>query len=252
MDKMTKPQLRKAIQEFGEIPAESWNVAELRHRLRELCDEQEEEWAFAKGSRKDTPLQQQITQLNKNKHRKSELIEYVTRVLGLTVTSNETMHQIESKALNHLYMSVESTAKDVVGFGRHAALTYAELYEGYPQYTAWVIQTYQESDDHNPKLKRLARWLTRATDVTAPVVPQPKVNHRGQMVLKVKGGYVTEPEPEIPQFAKAASSGGTPYVPDQMTMMQAMMESMEQMKNEIKELKGKTSEQEERPRKKEK
>ena len=30
------------------------------------------------------------------------------------------------------------------------------------------------------------------------------------------------------------------------------MESMEQMKNEIKELKGKTSEQEERPRKKEK
>ena len=248
MDKMTKPQLRKAIQEFGEIPAESWNVAELRHRLRELCDEQEEEWAFAKGSRKDTPLQQQITQLNKNKHRKSELIEYVTRVLGLTVTSNETMHQIESKALNHLYMSVESTAKDVVGFGRHASLTYGELYEGYPQYTAWVVQTFKDTDDTNPKLKRLAKWLTRATDVTTPVVPAAKP----KLTLKVKGGYVTEPEPEIPQFAKATSSSGTPYVPEHMALLQSMAESMEQMKHELKILQDQSQGNEERPRKKEK
>ena len=130
MEKMNKTQLRTAIESFGEIPAESWNMAELRHRLKELTDEQDEEWAYPKGQSRSTPLQQQITQLNKSKTRKANLVEYVNKVLGLEVGSNETMSQIEGRALDHLYASVESTGKDIVGFGRHANLTYSDSMPG--------------------------------------------------------------------------------------------------------------------------
>ena len=102
MERMSKPQLRAAIETFGEIPAESWNVAELKHRLHELMEDQNEEWAMAKGTRKATPLQVQISQLNKNKGRKAQLVDYVTKVLGLEVNPNETMNQIEGKALRKL------------------------------------------------------------------------------------------------------------------------------------------------------
>ena len=124
------------------------------------------------------------------------------------------------------------------------------LYAGYPHYTKWVIETFRETDDTNPKLKRLARWLTRATDVTAPVVKTAKP----KLTLKVRGGYVTEPEPEVPQVAKATSSAsaGTPYIPEHMAMLQSMAETMEHMKAEIQDLKNQHRGDEERPRKKEK
>ena len=113
-----------------------------------------------------------------------------------------------------------------------------------------MIETFRETDDTNPKLKRLARWLTRATDVTAPVVKTAKP----KLTLKVRGGYVTEPEPEVPQVAKATSSAsaGTPYIPEHMAMLQSMAETMEHMKAEIQDLKNQHRGDEERPRKKEK
>ncbi|CAE7406995.1 RE2, partial [Symbiodinium sp. KB8] len=213
----TKVQLRAAITTFGEIPAESWNMAELRHRLRELMDEQDIEWANPSAKRA-TPLQQQITQLNKNKKKKADLVEYLEKVLNLPVSPNETMAQMENRAMNHLYSTVQSTSQDVVGFGRHAHLTYAELVRDFPQYVEWVKQTHRETAETNVRLKRLATWLLRATDVSSPVRAE-------------------EPEPETAQTSGAASSRTTPFPSEQMELMHGMMETMKQMQAELKEMK---------------
>ncbi|OLP95919.1 hypothetical protein AK812_SmicGene21911 [Symbiodinium microadriaticum] len=249
MDKMSKVQLRAAISTFGEIPAESWNMAELRHRLRELMDEQDIEWANPSAKR-TTPLQQQITQLNKNKKKKADLVEYLEKVLNLPVSPNETMAQMENRAMNHLYSTVQSTSQDVVGFGRHASLTYAELLRDFPQYAEWVKQTHRETTETNVRLKRLATWLLRATDVSNPVRAETRSPDR--MMLKVKGGYLQEPEPETSQTGGAISSRQTPFPSEQMEMMHGMLETMKQMQNELKEMKEQSAGSEERPRKKEK
>ncbi|OLP84749.1 Copia protein [Symbiodinium microadriaticum] len=238
MDKMSKAHLRAAISTFGEIPAESWNMAELRHRLRELMDEQDIEWANPHAKR-ETPLQQQITQLNKNKKKKADLIAYLEKVLQLPVSASETMSQMENRAMNHLYSTVQSTSQDIVGFGRHASLIYAELLRDFPQYAEWVKQTHRESTETNIRLKRLATWLLRATDVSSPV--NAETRNRDRMVLKVKGGYVQEPEPETAQSSGAISSRQTPFPNDQMELMHGMMETMKQMQAELKEMKEQTT-----------
>ena len=79
-------------------------------------------------------------------------------------------------------------------------MTYTDLLQTYPQYTEWVVKTYEEAEDSCPRLQRLAKWLTRATDVTSPVVVAPAAKG---LKLKLKGGgYATEPEHEMPQRNK--------------------------------------------------
>ncbi|CAE7660472.1 RE1, partial [Symbiodinium sp. CCMP2456] len=250
MDKMNTKQLRDAIQTFGEIPAESWNNSQLRHRLQELMDEQDEEWASTPGRRKDTPLQQQIKQLNRNKRKKADLQEYVSKVLGLPVSENETMWQLETKALDHLYFNVESCSRDVVGFGRHSNLTYGELVQQFPRYVDWVKTTHKETEETNPRLKRLAEWLLRATEVSEPIQRPLTTRDPQRLRLKIKGGYVVEPEYEPPQTTMAASSTGTPYPAEQTELMATMMETMKGMQEELKELRQMGPVTDERPRKK--
>ncbi|OLP88369.1 hypothetical protein AK812_SmicGene30299 [Symbiodinium microadriaticum] len=252
MEKMTTKQLRDAISTFGEIPAESWNNSQLKHRLQELMNDQEEEWANPASRNRDTALQQQIKQLNRNKRKKSDLQEYVSKVLGLPVSENETMWQLEVKALDYLYANVESCARDVVGFGRHASLTYGELVQQYPRYAEWVTTTHQETEETNPRLKRLAGWLLRASDVSEPV-GKPRMKQDPQrLTLKIKGGYVTEPENETPTSTAAASSVAAPYPAGQMELMATMMETMKGMQEELKELRQMGPNMDERPRKKDK
>ncbi|CAE7649132.1 unnamed protein product [Symbiodinium sp. CCMP2592] len=256
IDRMTKPQLREAIETFGEYPAEAWTVAELRHRLLELVEEDEETWAKTAVDDK-TPLQQAIQKLNKYKQRKATLQDYTENVLGVEVGPNETMSQIEQKTMNHLYLTTESSGRDIVGFGRHAALTYAEVLQTYPQYAEWVRQTHMETDETNPRLKRFATWLLKVLDVMKPVESPQKGGVAQRPVLKVKGGYLYEPEPEAARAApkamnRAASSTDTPIPTQQMEVMQTMMEALQQMQSEMRELRELQTPSEERPRKKEK
>ncbi|CAE7537598.1 RE2 [Symbiodinium sp. CCMP2456] len=211
-----------------------WNNSQLRHRLQELMDEQDEEWASTPGRRKDTPLQQQIKQLNRNKRKKADLQEYVsTKVLGLPVSENGTMWQLEAKALDHLYFNVESCSRDVVGFGRHSNLTYGELVQQFPRYVDWVKTTYKE------------------TEVSEPIQRPPTTRDPQRLRLKIKGGYLVEPEYEQPQTTMATSSAGAPYPAEQMELMATMMETMKGMQEELKELRQMGPVTDERPRKKE-
>ncbi|CAE7244231.1 unnamed protein product [Symbiodinium sp. CCMP2592] len=206
VQKMTKGELTAAIRDYGEIPAASWNMSELqlRHRLRELMDLDEEE-QFA-GVKTLSPLQQQIVQLNKQKRREADLTRYLEEVLKIPVNHNETMYQMEVKAMDYLYKNVESTGRDVVGFGRHAALTYSDLLKTYPQYTDWVVKTYKEAEDSGPRLQRLAQWLTRATDVTAPVVVAAEVPQGSRSVSSSPPKKIENEQEEIEEIRETASA----------------------------------------------
>ncbi|CAE7246479.1 unnamed protein product [Symbiodinium necroappetens] len=154
------------------------------------------------------------------------------------------------KALDYLYANVESCGRDVVGFGRHASLTYAELVQQYPRYAEWVTTTHKETEETNPRLKRLAGWLMRATDVSEPVRRPTTTQDPQRLKLKIKGGYLTEPEVETPPATTAASSGASPYPAGQMELMATMMETMKSMQEELKEIRQMGPQNDERPRKK--
>ena len=67
-------------------PAESWNMSELRYRLGELMDDQETESAQPPRTRRAIALQQQITQLKKNKKKKADLVAQTVLTLPVAAT----------------------------------------------------------------------------------------------------------------------------------------------------------------------
>lgn len=70
-----------------------------------------------------------------------------------------TINVIQKKAVLHLYAVTTATAEDPVGFGKCSSQNYREVQQNHPSYASWVIQTYQEDPEHDPRLGRLAKWL---------------------------------------------------------------------------------------------
>ena len=70
---------------------------EIATRIHELQEAQGLD-PWAKGKTR-TPLREQVTQLNRNKKTKAMLTAYVSNELGMMLSGNETMAQMEYKAI---------------------------------------------------------------------------------------------------------------------------------------------------------
>ena len=83
---------------YGETAPESWGLAELRVRLRELLSEEmpENEASSAPKGNK-TPLEQAITQVNKASRKKDTLKELASKEYGIALTGNETIAQLQTR-----------------------------------------------------------------------------------------------------------------------------------------------------------
>ncbi|OLP92132.1 Retrovirus-related Pol polyprotein from transposon TNT 1-94 [Symbiodinium microadriaticum] len=206
--KMTKADLVKRIQEYGENPPTRWNKPELICRLEELMKMQGEDKATLKLQSKDS-LKSQITELNKARKKKADLTVHLQNNLGLSVGPNETVDQMMTRGVQAIYKQVAATSQDVVGFGRHSQITYGELLNNYPTYANWVQQTALEADDPDPRLMRLAAWINQATHVKmTPTEPE----------IKKKGYHLDEPIPEpaavAPPTPSSTASGSQEQVSD--------------------------------------
>ena len=243
LSKQTKAELTRRIQECGETPLSRWNKTELVCRLEELMKMRGEDKTTLKLQAKSS-LKNQITELNKARKKKTDLVSYLQNTLGLTVGPNETIDQMATRGIQAIYSTVAATSQDHVGFGRHSQCTYGELLNTYPTYVAWVKQTALEADDPDPRLMRLAAWLNQATDVQ--MTPT-------EVTYKKKGYHLDEPVPEpaavAPVTPSSTASGSqdpsvTMLLVEQQQVMKQLMETVKGLQAQVNDL------QDEKPRKK--
>eukprot|EP00435_Cladocopium_sp_Y103_P017562 s1024_g4.t1 len=149
----------RLFEAHGETAPRSWTKTQLRLRLVEL----EGVEIMERKKKEISPLRALEIEINKHSARKSELQSYVTKELGLVITYNETIEVLKVKALNHAYMNTAGHHTDHVGFGQHAHLTYAEIYQQEKAYLEWAAKQMAEGSV-SPRLRRLMEWVQRQGD----------------------------------------------------------------------------------------
>ena len=150
---MKKEELIEAIRALGEEPPLTWKVLDLKCRLQEL---EEEQGISRKSGVMRTDLESWVIRLKHASKKKTCLQTFVTEDLGGSLTGNETMEKLTRLAMDRIYQISKPTGQDPVGMGKHAAATYAEVFQEYPEYCQWVIKTAEEGEAH-PRLTRLSR-----------------------------------------------------------------------------------------------
>ena len=153
----TKPALQQMLIDRGETPPARWSKVELRHRLLEL----EPELANPKKREENEPeLRVWVKKINQASAKKTNLVTLCENELGLGLSGNETIAQLERKAMEQAHRLAKADPRDYVGFGKHAGLQYQDIHRYHKEYRAWVIRTAAENQsgcDH--RLSRLAQWL---------------------------------------------------------------------------------------------
>ncbi|CAE7339017.1 unnamed protein product [Symbiodinium sp. CCMP2456] len=157
MDKMTQAQMVLSLRSYGEEPPKGWSKVQLLSRLTEL-EASGEITAPLPASKKATPLELAIKDLNKAGIRKATLQKYVTDECGIEITGNETMTILQQKAMTHLLMATDPVGEDKMGFGKYAAQTYATVKQNDPQYCSWATVTSKEGEC-SQYLRRFVKWL---------------------------------------------------------------------------------------------
>ena len=154
---MTNAQLRAEIQKYGENPPSRWTKAELQLRLEELSGTN----AFVaapKAKAEKSQYQQLVQDLNTANRRKDSLMEFCQNSLRLNVNKNMTMNQMRRDAMMAIYHRSQPDPTDVVGFGKHASLTYEEVKVHHKEYAKWVI-TSPRGDGHGPSSSEIGRLV---------------------------------------------------------------------------------------------
>ncbi|CAE7559277.1 unnamed protein product, partial [Symbiodinium necroappetens] len=161
IEKMNKGQLQTHLQKLGEECPSQWGKAEIKARIYEVMEDLGEE---IPSGRTRPPLATMMTEMNKASRKKAELVTYAEDKLGLMISPNMTIRQIQNAAIRKIYDLSPATDMDPVGFGRHSALTYGELMTSQPDYCKWVRTTADENGKESDyRLQRLAGWLENQT-----------------------------------------------------------------------------------------
>ena len=219
----TKKDFIARLKELGEEAPEKWTVMELKIRITEI----EEEKGISKQDRNKTELQQWTRKLSMASRKKAELQAFCKQELGMSLTFNETIPQLQKGAMERIYQNAEAHETDPVGFGAHSSLTYKEVAEMQGEYAQWVMSTAREGQCCS-RLMRLATWLEKNKEIKTK-----EVNTKGTPYTKSPMKEVV-PNSKPPSEA-ASSTGSTAAL---MGAMGQIMEQMKSMQAEMEELRG--------------
>ncbi|CAE6972698.1 unnamed protein product [Symbiodinium sp. KB8] len=202
-----KPISAKMIEQEGETAPRQWTRVELLQRVEEITG--------------NDPTRE------KGKKKEEESEQFCADRLGMQVNYNLTIAQLQKDAMAVIASKTPPEPSDLVGFGRHASLSYARLQSDHPEYCRWVKEAQKE-------------------------IRHPHKN--SDMKGTISGGYPTLQEPRSPRSSTAASTKPQPGRKETETeeegvripssQLAALVDTIELMKEEILVLKG------ERPRKK--
>ena len=234
VSQMKKSELIEELRKQGETPPEKWGVVELRSRVLQIYEER----GIPTKKNQRTDMREMVVQLNKASSRKNTLQQHC-RDLGIPVTGNETKPQLQKAAMIRIYEKSTPDPMDPVGFGKAAALTYAEIRSD-TQYCNWVRTTWKEDPQGCcPQLGRLAQWLIAEErkmfdSKDAEILP-----------VKTQGYHHDEPTPmvtpaptrvRVKQESAASSAGSANSSTAVMEMMGILTETVKELKEEVAEL----------------
>ena len=154
MTYVSKAALAEQLKSHGETVPAKWTRPQMEARLWELQQEQ--------GQSVQAIRKKQLAEMHKSFKNKSELRTYLELNFGVSLSSNETMKQLQARAYEELMKASPALKEDVMGFGKHSALEYQEVILKDPSYTDWCISTFMETGGQagtaNWRLKRYANW----------------------------------------------------------------------------------------------
>ncbi|CAK8999760.1 unnamed protein product [Durusdinium trenchii] len=205
------------IRALREEPPAKWGVTELRVRLEEL---EEEHGIVRQTGRSRTDLQEWTVKLNKAGPKKSVLVEFCQKELLIPLSGNETIPQLNKKAMDRIYHLPDCRA-EWAGPDRALNIFYHE-------------------EDKGDRLSRFARWYEQAKEQT----PTPKtLPPPGPLETKTKGYTKAKAAPKkvIPT---GSASSGTQDPAQETQALTKIMSALTDLKDEVEALK------EERPHKK--
>ena len=235
MSGLTNAQLRAQIQQYGETPPSRWTKAELQMRLEELSGKN----AFVaapKQKAEKSQYQQLVQDLNQAARKKDHLMTFCQETLRLNVNRNMTINQMRRDAMHAIYQKSVPDPTDVVGFGKHASLTYEEIKIHHPDYAQWVKTTAAEDTDTDPRLQRLAGWLENnpaRVGQAATILARRAETSKDQMMPRTEGKKNDK---------KTSGSSGYSHSPSESstTSSQVLMLAnlVEQLREEVADLKN--------------
>ncbi|CAE7937367.1 rps4x [Symbiodinium sp. KB8] len=241
---MKKEQLQELLSQMGEDPPTRWTKVELRQRIVELDPDRAQ---HQRGQDRDTELRGLIRKINQASKKKQTMVSLCEGELQLALTGNETLAQLERRAVEQAHRLARAHAQDYVGFGKHSGLQYEDINHYQPSYRAWVLQTAQENPGADYRLVRLANWLRDNPPALEAESPVRTARPKAKMMMKPKTVMKEPPTTTIDEDA-ATSSDGPPIRADQLAkVLNQLSGAIETLQHEMKDLK---EEKEERPRKK--
>ncbi|OLP91564.1 hypothetical protein AK812_SmicGene26719 [Symbiodinium microadriaticum] len=240
---MSKAVLQAKLRIHGEEPPEKWTVVELRARLAEVEPSLLEP---STTSSNRTELQNWVHRINKARVKKANLISLCQDEMGIEVSGTETIPVLERKALLRAHSLATPMARDLVGFGKHAALEYQDINRYQRSYREWILKTDSEESGCDYRLRRLAQWLREN-----PVVDEEIVETHKLKPTRKKGPSSlasNEPAPSLAISNVAASSSAAPATVDKdmVAILQNLTAAMQNLQEKVTDL----EEGRERPRKK--
>lgn len=211
------------LKELGEEAPEKWTVMELKIRISEI----EEEKGISKQDRNKTELQIWTRKLSMASRKKADLQAFCKTELGMSLTFNETIPQLQKAAMERIYQKSEAHETDPVGFGNYSSLSYQEIAEMQGEYAQWVVATAREGQCCN-RLMRLANWLEKNTEI------KKKDGMNKNPPYSKANPKTVIPVAKAPSEA-ASCTGSTAAL---MGAMGQIMEQMKSMQSEMEELRG--------------
>ena len=233
MSSMKKPELVQALKDLGETPPKEWTVLELHGRLSELRQEKGLPELETKKSR--TPLRQMMVDLNKAQRLKADLVKYVSGTLRVPLTGNETVKALMQKGMEAVYQQAPASPQDPIGFGKHASMTYEELWQTQPSYAQWVMDTSWENEGSCPRLHRLANWLEERKKMIDIATPRKAAASSGKVPIeKTKPKGMIEPSKTSSGYVEPSQSSD----PETMKILQTLASTVVELKEDMAVLKG--------------
>ena len=220
---MNKADLVAEIRKLGGHAEMETRKLELQQQLIALKEENGDENVLSTKAKQQSDYQRLTSELTKASSRKATLVKFMKETLGLNASENSTIIQLTHQAMGKVYDLAVADATDPVGFGVHGSLSYAEILQKEPEYCRWVTTTSKEGQA-NPRLHRLAQWLSQQDKETQETPKTTKWKPR-------KEGYQ---KTVMSSGSAASSSGGTQS--SQGTFQREMLEAIQALRSEVAEL----------------
>ena len=193
MPYVKKEEWIRRLKEQGENPPPSCTVAQLQGRYAEIMERQE-------AIEPQKGLEEAIKAMKKASRQKKAEFQRFLDEQGVSYGKTDTVQQLACKAEEQITM-VRGHRSELMGFGRHGALTMREVMEDHGAYAQWCRTTMAEEDTS----WRMRRFVMYAEKYFAEKKMESEANRNA---TKIPENPSRKPSGAISQKHNAAKADG--------------------------------------------